>query len=210
MNKYLSMGFGVNSVAMYLLLQDQGINFEAIYSHHGADWPETLEYATMFIKKYPVKILIPQVSRPFKGDRKIWNKLINYCDDRKIIPFQYPRWCSVDWKKNPISKYAIKPCIMYIGYDTGEKKRAKIKKKGRIEYKWPLINAGMNREDCKKLIKSHGLQVPPKSGCFICPFQRKEQWLRLKKIHPHLFKIAKELEINSGRTFQKNKSLNEL
>lgn len=51
MKNYLSFGGGVNSVAMYLIMLDDGMipgdstnGFEAVYVDHGGDWPETLEY----------------------------------------------------------------------------------------------------------------------------------------------------------------------
>ena len=49
MRNYLSMGFGVNSVALYLLMQDLEIEFEAIFIDHGGDYLETYEYAKYFI-----------------------------------------------------------------------------------------------------------------------------------------------------------------
>ncbi|HID70651.1 MAG TPA: hypothetical protein EYP35_09420 [Desulfobacterales bacterium] len=207
---YLSMGFGVNSVAMYLMLLKKGIKFEAVYSNHGADWPETAEYVKIFTAKHPVTILNPTVSKPFGDGRKTWRSLIEYCSDRKIIPQQWPRWCTGDWKKDVVSKYVEKPCFMFIGIDAGEAHRAKIHSNGRIEYRWPLIEEGIDREGCKQIIKDHGLPVPPKSGCYICPFQRPSQWKRLRHEHPNLFCIAEQLEQNSGRTYKKGQSLKQL
>ena len=42
MMNYLSMGFGVNSVALYLLMQDLGMEFEAVFVNHGGDWPRLM------------------------------------------------------------------------------------------------------------------------------------------------------------------------
>jgi len=62
MKNYLSMGFGVNSVALYLLMQDLGMEFEAVFVNHGGDWPETYEYADYFIGTgRPVTVLKPKV-----------------------------------------------------------------------------------------------------------------------------------------------------
>lgn len=35
MKNYLSFGGGVNSVALYLLMEDMGIEFEAVFVNHG-------------------------------------------------------------------------------------------------------------------------------------------------------------------------------
>ena len=204
------MGFGVNSVALYLMLIDQGVEFEAVYADHGADWPETADYVKLFTDLYPVTILNPKVNRPHNGGRKEWSNLIDFCKDRKIIPQQWPRWCTADWKKDIVSKYVEKPCWMFIGIDAGESKRAKITSMGRIEYRWPLIEEGIDRDGCKQIIADHGLPIPPKSGCFICPFQRPDQWRKLRREHPDLFCIAVQLEKNSGRTYKKGTSLDVL
>jgi len=44
MKKYLSHGMGVNSTALMLLLEDEGIEFESVFIDHGGDYPETYEY----------------------------------------------------------------------------------------------------------------------------------------------------------------------
>ncbi|MCK4793774.1 MAG: hypothetical protein KAV87_59145, partial [Desulfobacteraceae bacterium] len=72
MKNYLSMGFGWNSVAYYIMLQNMGWTagkpdgdkcFEAVFVNHGSDWPETYEYADYFIATgRPVTILTPQVN----------------------------------------------------------------------------------------------------------------------------------------------------
>jgi hypothetical protein len=65
MKKYLSYGGGVNSTAMYLLMLDQGIEFESVFVHHGTDWPETYQYVAGFqwwLKANghkPITVLIP-------------------------------------------------------------------------------------------------------------------------------------------------------
>jgi len=55
MKNYLSFGGGVNSVALYLYLLDQKVEFEAVFVDHGTDWPETYDYVEMFKKKYPLQ-----------------------------------------------------------------------------------------------------------------------------------------------------------
>ena len=84
---------------------------------------------------------------------------------------------------------------MIIGIDAGEAHRARrVRHKGRI---YPLIELGISRNECKRIIKKAGLGIPQKSGCFICPYQKKRQWIELKKYHPDLWKIAVDLEKNS-------------
>jgi hypothetical protein len=59
----------------------------------------------------------------------------------------------------------------------------------------------MSRRDCVTLIAEAGLPVPPKSSCWFCPYQRREQWQRLHNDNPALFDAAVALEqrINEKR-----------
>ena len=209
MKNYLSFGGGVNSVAMEIMMIREGIEHESIFVDHGADWPETYEYFDMFqdwLKKKGHR-LVTVIPATVTRRGKTWHSLFDFCRDRKRIPQQWPRWCTGDWKKDQVHKYVEKPCFMMIGIDSGEESRAKIVSKGKIEYRYPLIEYGIDREECKEIILSAGLPVPPKSGCFICPFQKRSGWIKLRKEHPCLFQKAVELENASGRTFNKRMSL---
>ena len=189
MKKYLSFGGGVNSVAMHIMLLSQSDDFEAIFVNHGADYPETYEYFNMFQdwldKRGYQKIT---VLKPKGGN------LYEYCWDHKMVPAIYPRWCTKRFKLDAIMAYVEKPCFMLIGIDASESKRVKISIENGIENRWPLIENDIDREGCKAIIEKAGLPLPMKSGCYICPFQRPEQWKQLRRNHPCLFKKAVDLE----------------
>ena len=196
MKNYLSMGFGVNSVALHLLLLEQGVDFESVFVHHGTDWPETYQYAAGFqwwLKlngHKPVTIL-----KPLYGGN---SNLYNYCWRLKILPVRFPRWCTSNFKVGPLHKYYKTPAFDFIGIDFGESHRAKISTKEGIEKRYPLIEHEITREGCIKIIKEHGLPIPIKSGCFICPFQKISQWKKLRATHPDLFCSVEKLEARNG------------
>jgi hypothetical protein len=83
---------------------------------------------------------------------------------------------------------------MMIGIDKGEEKRAKLLHNKGIENRWPLIEHNIDRNGCKAIVESHGLPVPMRSGCYICPMQRVAQWKELRRKHPCLFQRAVNLE----------------
>jgi len=191
MKKYLSFGGGVNSVAMYLLLMDQGVEFDALFVNHFTDYPETYEYLRMFNRYIKTKehLYIRQLI-PKEGN------LYDYCYEKSMVPAIYPRWCTRQFKIKPLADWykIMGNGIQFIGIDIGETHRIRESGIEGIENKYPLIEAGMNREDCKKYIKSHGLPVPKRSGCYICPFQGIGQWQALRMNHPDLFQRAVKLE----------------
>ena len=198
MNHYLSYGGGVNSTALMLLLIDQGIEFESVFIDHETDYPETYEYVAYLKEKgYKITELKPSVS--WKGH---WSSVYDYFFHHKSIPLIVYRICTDKFKVQTFNKHIEKPCIVYIGYDYDEVKRAN-KQKGHarkgIEYQYPLIEKLVTRKGCEQIILDHGLKVPPKSGCYICPFQKKSEWRRLEVEHPELFQKALELETNCGK-----------
>ena len=192
LKQYLSFGGGVNSVAMTLYCLDKGWNFENVFVDHGTDWPETYEYLETFQSwlfkngHKPITVLRPRISG--------YQNLYDYCWHYKMVPSFMFRWCSDKFKVRSMLKYYKKPCISMIGFGINESKRAKPSDVKGVENKFPLIEAEMNREDCKKYIEKHGLPVPMKSGCFICPYQKVDGWVRLESKHPDLFQKAVQLE----------------
>ena len=183
MRNYLSFGGGVNSVALYLLLMEQGVEFEAVYVWM-PDWPETHEYLMMMeYKGYPVTVIFP-ARKSYGG---ICCNLYEYAWDHKMFPQRHPRWCTTEFKVKPLHDYFQKPCFVMLGIDAGESHRAKIGSAQGIENRWPLIEHEIDRKGCVEIIKRHGLPVPMKSGCFICPFQRVSQVKELRRRHPDLF-----------------------
>ena len=207
MKNYLSFGGGVNSVALHLLLLDQGVDFEAVFVHHGTDWPETYDYVAGFqwwLKANghrPITILRPKVTQ--KKTNSEWNSLIDFCEDQKVFPFRIRRWCTADFKVKPILDYCKSPCFQFIGIDAGEKHRAKISVNKGVEHRWPLIEHDIDRDGCKRIIAEHGLPLPMRSGCYICPFQRNSQFKELRLKHPCLFARVVALEksvIKSDKT----------
>ena len=191
MKSYLSFGAGVNSVALYLLMERLCIEFEAVFVDHGADWPETYEYVNYFVSTgRKITVLIPE----YRGH----TTLLGYCQEKRMTPNRMRRWCTDCFKVRPFQKYVESPCFVHLGIDAGEIKRAKLSSKGGLENRYLLIEHGINRAGCEKMILDAGLTIPMKSGCWICPFQRRGQWRQLRRMHPELYCAAQNLETNEN------------
>jgi len=188
----LSFGAGVNSTAIIALglLKEIPMPDYIVFSDTGAEWPHTYKYMD-YLEKQGIKIIY------MEGGTKNMT-LIEWCQMKNFIPSRMNRWCTDYWKITPIHKFYKsfnEDCKMMIGIDAGEAHRARsVRHKGRI---FPLIDLGITRNECKKIIKKAGLGIPQKSGCYICPNQKKRQWIELKKYYPELWKIAVDLEKGS-------------
>ncbi len=74
-----------------------------------------------------------------------------------------------------------------------------------IRQRYPLIELGLNRAGCQRLIAGFGQLVPPPSNCWMCPFQNDAEMVYLYRTRPDRWQYWVEREAakiakNSGRT----------
>lgn len=194
MKEYLSFGGGVNSTALMLLLLDEGIEFEAVYVDPGTEKPETYDYLEYLQGQgYKFTWIKPVV----EGENNLYDYLMKW----KILPSVFVRCCTAKFKTGPFYDYIDTPSVVYIGYDFGERRYRHLSDKDGIEYKFTLIKRMITRDGCKQIIKEHGLEIPIKSGCWLCPFQNKTSWLNLRNSWPTLYRMAMMLEDENPRGF---------
>lgn len=66
---------------------------------------------------------------------------------------------------------------------------------GKYEYRYPLIELGINREKAKALIEHIGWPVHVgKSSCFFCPFMSEQEILDLQVRYPALWEECRKIE----------------
>jgi len=199
MRKYLSHGAGVDSTALMLLLLDEGVEFESVFCDTGCEWPETYEHLHYLREEgYEITWLRPEVA----GTKTLYEHMVKH----NSLPSWGRRWCTRSWKRRPFDRYVEKPCTTYIGYDAGERHRHLRDRKG-IHFEFPLIEREINRQGCKKIIRDHGIPVPRRSGCWLCPFQPLVKWIRLRVKYPDLFQKAVNLEDMNPRGFTFRKGM---
>ena len=72
----------------------------------------------------------------------------------------------------------------WLGISVDEAHRMKPSRAHWDTSRWPLIELGMNREDCKRLIEKQGIPVPMKSSCVGCPYHSDKYFLNMKRERP--------------------------
>lgn len=82
----------------------------------------------------------------------------------------------------------------WIGISTDEAHRMKPALLPYIENRWPLIEAGVSRDDCLRWMRDHSYPEPPRSSCVFCPFHSNAEWQRLKDSEPAEFDRAVAFE----------------
>ncbi len=187
----LSFGGGVNSTALAILLVNRGWRGHIVFSDTSCEHPETYCYMRMFEAEWlqprglEITVLKGMPWQRMRGGIG----LVERCERDHLIPMPAVRWCTYEYKSEPLARYAehIGAERMLIGIAADEAHR----QKDRI---CPLVDEGITRKGCIEIIKAEGLDVPQKSGCYICPFMRTSQWRELWERHPDLYERAARLE----------------
>ncbi len=117
-----------------------------------------------------------------------------------MIPLQ----CSKEFKTRPITKairqmMGIEPGArgpnypvveQWLGISRDEMQRMKHHEQKMVRNRWPLIEAGMNRQECLQWMRDRQYPLPAKSSCVFCPMRDSAAWSKMKSEQPEDFERA--------------------
>ncbi|WP_051777398.1 hypothetical protein [Kitasatospora phosalacinea] len=72
----------------------------------------------------------------------------------------------------------------WIGISVDEVHRAKDADVAYMKNRFPLLEQGLTRADCLRLLRSRGFESTPKSSCLGCPYHGNAQWRALRDTSP--------------------------
>lgn len=207
--KVFSFGGGVQSTAALILAAQGKIDYQHfVFANVGAkaENPDTIAY-------------INQVSRPFAQKHGI--ELIEICKrdrhgnpidlyDHLLRPLRSVdipmrmsgngapgnRNCTEGWKIKTIAKH-IKGKFNVLGKGISTDEISRVRTNSGFDWytvEYPLIDLGISRNQCDRIIYEAGLPQCPKSSCWFCPFKSLRQWQDLKQRQPEEFEKAIALE----------------
>lgn len=215
----ISFGGGQQSTALMVLAAEGRIDFRTfLFANVGDDseQPETLKYVEEYAKPYAVKHGLELVELRRTGQRggrrgQVRSLLadLERPESRSIgIPVHLKgggpgtRQCTDRYKIKVIADELARrgateenPAVVGIGISLDEIHRAN--NRSRIPHEvvsYPLLDLGLRRTDCQRIIRAAGLPVPPKSACWFCPMKRPTEWHELRRTQPELFERACALE----------------
>jgi hypothetical protein len=219
MIRAFSFGGGQQSMASLALAAQKRIDFRTfLFANVGVDseHPATLRYIEEYAKPYAAEHGIELVELRRVGQRgeqagqvrTLYGDLTRE-ESRSIgIPVHLNgggpgnRQCTDRYKITVIARELARrgateedPAEVGIGISLDEIHRANNRVKiphERVVY--PLLDLGLRRTDCHRIIRDAGLPVPPKSSCWFCPMHRPEDWHNLRREEPALFAKACDLE----------------
>jgi len=212
----VAYGGGTDSTAMIIECANRGIKIDYIlFADTGAEKPHTYVYVDNF-SKWCVDHGLPKIITVKKGGNN--ETLEEECLRMHSLPsIAYGfKTCSQKFKMGPQDKFFNNNAdakevwkngdliTKMIGFDFTEVRRAEsvmIKfKYDKYKLWFPLIDWGIHRKQCIKIIKDAGLCLPGKSACYFCPSSRVSEIKQLKHTYPLLFDRAIALENNANLT----------
>jgi 3'-phosphoadenosine 5'-phosphosulfate sulfotransferase (PAPS reductase)/FAD synthetase len=214
-----SFGGGQQSVAALVLAAQGRIDFPVfLFANVGKDseQPETLTYFEEVAKPYAAKhglelVELHRVGRsgPRRGEVRTLLADLERPESKSIpIPVHMDgggpgtRQCTDRFKIKVIADELARrgateenPATVGIGISLDEIHRANNRKGITHEtVVYPLLELGLRRTDCQRIIRDAKLPVPPKSACWFCPMKRPAEWHELRRTQPELFDRACALE----------------
>ncbi len=140
-----------------------------------------------------------------------------------------PRQCTSHWKIQPIykavrrlypNKSSKNPVAMWLGISCDEITRMKESPQKSIENVFPLIELGLDRQDCYSILDKYGYKAV-KSACYMCPYQvkrwhenpeldkaiayekemqRQSLYREVPYLHPSCLPLEKAVEVQLNQT----------
>jgi hypothetical protein len=213
----VSYGAGVQSTALLVLAATGRIDYRLfLFANVGADseHPATLAYladvAVPYAAAHGVELVeLHKVMRDGTPETLL-GRLTKPGSRSLPIPVRMSngapgtRSCTADFKIRVIGRELRRrgatpatPATVALGISVDEIQRAHPGVDAKAPYQsrtYPLLDLGLHRSDCRRIIADAGLPIPPKSACWFCPFHDTTAWRRLERETPELWEQACQLD----------------
>ncbi len=227
MRHIVAISGGKDSAALALYMRSRLEKVEYVFADTGAELPEIYDFLDKMSEQLGQEIVrLTDTTKKFREENPGVERTLPYYIERwDMLPSVSDRFCTKHNKIRPLERYVKQenggpPATMYIGFRADEQGR-----KGNygldadVIYKYPFVEDGIDFAGVMAILKQNNIELPDfykwrtTGGCYFCPFQRRSDWMGLKRNHPDLFAEAKRLEqVHGHGTFTWNQlySLEEL
>jgi 3'-phosphoadenosine 5'-phosphosulfate sulfotransferase (PAPS reductase)/FAD synthetase len=188
----VACSFGKDSVALAMGLKDRGIPFKLFYTPTGDELPEMDEHVKRIVALTGAELIQPT-----------GHTLYDWIEKFNMLPNQRSRWCTRVLKIEPcIAWFRANPgYTLAVGLRADEESRKGIYSEF-IETTFPLQEWGWGLKEVQDYLSMKGIEIPVRTDCALCVYQRQGEWYRLWRYHPEAFQRGIELEEKTGHTFR--------
>jgi len=193
----VALSGGKDSTAMALRLHE-------IHPEIDFDWvctPTGNEPPAMFAHWKNLGVLLGKPLRPIMA-----GSLIGLIEKQKSLPNWRQRWCTRMLKIEPFAQYLSRQvnCISYVGLraDEPEREGGDYLDIPGVEMRFPLREWGWGITEVLDYLRHCAVEIPARTDCALCFFQRLIEWWELWKNDPASWAEGERLESLTQHTFR--------
>ena len=215
-HNYLNLGAGVQSSTLALMaargevgpIPDAAIfadtQAEPASVYRWLDWLEQqLPYPVIRVTAGSLEATSLELREHLKRPGEYWSKslipahVVNPDGSNGFMG----RACTYDYKVRVVRRQVKRLCkarpretellaTQWFGISTDEITRTKVSTDPWTQFRYPLVELGMTREDCLAWMERNGYPRPPRSACVFCPLHSDREWRRPREEEPEEFERA--------------------
>jgi 3'-phosphoadenosine 5'-phosphosulfate sulfotransferase (PAPS reductase)/FAD synthetase len=199
LKRFISFSGGVESTTM-CILYGKGAN--AIWCDTGAE--HELMYSRIDYVEQKMKELHNGEFELIRVKSEKHIGLEQYANKQKFMPSGQARYCTRLFKIEPIDDFLSKQgeCELMIGFNYDEEGRTgNLELKTNVKYTYPLLEAGLTRNDCEDILKLNGLHpnfpvYMLRGGCRMCFYKSEKEYRAM--YHLNKFEFDKMIDFEEG------------
>jgi 3'-phosphoadenosine 5'-phosphosulfate sulfotransferase (PAPS reductase)/FAD synthetase len=130
--------------------------------------------------------------------------LVETIDQMHMLPTVFARWCTRVLKIEPTIEYmAAQPpgSVLYVGLRADEELRKGLFGEDMV-IRFPMREWGWAEADVWAYLAARGVDIPKRTDCALCPYQRLGEWRDLYFNYPEQWALGVALEKKLGATFR--------
>ncbi len=191
----IGLSGGKDSTAMALRLAEiEPRNYEYLCTPTGNELPELFDHLDNLerLLRSPIKRL---------GCGK---DLFQVIEEQKMIPNWRARFCTRILKIEPTIEYfkgLRSDSVLYVGLRADEEEREGLFGED-IKIRYPMREWGWGIDDVYSYLSEKRVDVPDRTDCGVCFYQRLGEWWNLWKFHPDFYRQGEQTEERFNYTFR--------
>ena len=214
---------GRTSAYMTKRLIDEGLtDYFITFQNTGKEMPETLDFINECDKKWNLNIIWLEYRQPasfeivnYKSASRNGRPFTELLNQRPSgIPNQYFRFCTMELKINTLKRYLkSKGITEYISYNGIRYDEPHRWSKAQENTELPLVKWKITKKDVLEFWNKQNFDLnvnEPYGNCDCCFLKGKGKLMKIAKERPELLQYWIEIEKNSGRTFKKDISYQQI
>jgi len=184
---------GKDSTALALLLHDQGVPFDLLWTSTGNEPPDVAEHIVRLAQATGANLITPEAPTLFEC-----------IEAARMIPNFRARFCTRMIKSEPCLRWFEEhggSAVLHVGLRADEPSRVGIYDE-LVDRRFLLREIGWDVEDVLGFVRSRGWEPPHRTDCMLCPLQRLGDWKWLFDTYPREYARGIEIEQKYGHTFR--------